>query len=514
MTQAPRHWLALAILTCFWTTLPAQDEVGKQDPKPTIPADKKVEKHQTGLVYSILEPGDDKGRPDAGDSAKIHFKEWLKDGTLIHSTADSGPVSIDIGSTRGIFALNFGPTLIGTGGRIKVTAPPHLAYGAAGQRGRIPPNSTMIYEIELVEWKYRPKAAEFIPADASLTKATKSGLKYQIQKAGKGQSPALGDIVEIEYTTWTLTGEPIFGTYRIGETVRAPIQSLSHKFFHEALPMMKTGSEWRLTVPKEQTVEQMSVDTVWHVRLIDHHTPEAMPPSNDKAATTTKSGLVYERLTAGKGDRPTDRFFCELDWDFWKTDGTYIAGSSLVGKMPVVVGKAEHKFLDEIVKLMQIGEVMRVEVPDTMTPPRMLRFKTVWRLKLLRMQKPLPVPTFRLPKAEELTKTKSGLQYKVLARGDGKGQSPRAGTTVEVHYSGWLTDGKPFDSSYEKGVPATFRVGEVIPGWNEGLKLMKPGDTFLFVIPGPLGYGARGTPDGTIGPDATLVFQVKLLGIH
>lgn len=512
MTEALRYGLVLAILTCTHAVLPAQDNATKQDPKPTIPADKKVVHHPSGLKYSILAPGDDKGKPDAGDTARIHFNEWLADGTLIHSTAKTGPVSIQVGSTRGIFSINFGPTFIGTGGRIKITTPPQLAYGPAGQRGRIPPNSTMIYEIELVEWHYRPKQAEFEPADAARTKATKSGLKYQIEKPGKGDNPGPSDIVEIEYTAWTLRGEPIFGTYRIGDTVKAPIKSLSHPFFHEILPMMKTGSEWRVTVPKEQTVKEMKGDTVWHVRLIAHRKPETMPPSSDKGSTTTKSGLVYERLTAGEGDRPGDRFFCELDWDFWKTDGSYVVGSSLVGKMPVVIGKAEHKFLDEIVQLMQVGEVLRVEVPDTMTPPRMLRFKTVWRLKLLRMNKPLPMPAFQLPKAAELTKTKSGLQYKVLERGDGKGASPRVGGLVEVHYTGWLTDGKQFDSSVEKGAPATFQIGEVIPGWNEGLQLMKPGDTFLFVIPSELGYGTRGTPDKTIGPGATLVFHVKLLG--
>ena len=115
-----------------------------------------------------------------------------------------------------------------------------------------------------------------------------------------------------------------------------------------------------------------------------------------------------------------------------------------------------------------------------------------------------------MPKQEELTKTASGLQYRVI-KGEGKGDSPTVGQRVTVHYVGWLTDGKMFDSSYSRSEPASFELGRVIPGWNEGLQLMKPGNTYLFVIPGKLAYGARGAPG--IPPDATLVFHVELLKV-
>jgi FKBP-type peptidyl-prolyl cis-trans isomerase len=515
MTETLRGRLALAILTCttaLGVALPAQGETKKQDPNPTIPADKIVVKHDSGLVYSILEPGTGRLKPDAGDSAKIHFTEWLSDGTFIHSTAATGPVTVDVGSTRGIFAVNFAPTFLGKGGKIKMTAPPKFAYGAAGQKGRIPPNSTMIFEIELVEFTYRPKRMDFAPGDPNNTKVTKSGLKYEIYEVGEGTSPGVEDVVEIEYTAWTVKGRLLSATSQLGHTMKAPIKSLSHPFFKEAIPMMKTGAVWRILVPVDQTV-RMHEDSVWQIKLIDHNKAAKFPPGNEKVSTSTKSGLLYERLAEGKGEHPGKSYRCELKWDFWKTDGTYIAGTDVAGIMPVIVGRAEHKFLDEILLLMKIGDVMRIEVPDTMTPPRMLRFKTIWRIELMSMKKPLPAPKFHLPKDSELTTTKSGLKYKVIARGDGKGATPRMGGMVEVHYSGWIDDGKLFDSSFERGQSAEFRIGEVIPGWNEGLQLMKPGDSFLFVIPGALGYGPKGTPDGKIGPDATLVFHVKLLGL-
>jgi FKBP-type peptidyl-prolyl cis-trans isomerase len=86
------------------------------------------------------------------------------------------------------------------------------------------------------------------------------------------------------------------------------------------------------------------------------------------------------------------------------------------------------------------------------------------------------------------------------------------GQRVVVHYAGWLTDGKSFDSSYARGLPMTFRLGEVIAGWNEGLREMKPGGEAILVIPSALGYGARGA-GAAIPPNADLVFRVELLEV-
>jgi FKBP-type peptidyl-prolyl cis-trans isomerase FklB len=106
--------------------------------------------------------------------------------------------------------------------------------------------------------------------------------------------------------------------------------------------------------------------------------------------------------------------------------------------------------------------------------------------------------------------TPSGLQYKVLK--EGSGARPTAASTVTVHYKGTLLDGKQFDSSYDRGQPATFQLNQVIPGWTEGVQLMTPGSKYQFWIPGNLGYGAQGSPP-TIPPNATLVFEVELLAV-
>ncbi len=113
-------------------------------------------------------------------------------------------------------------------------------------------------------------------------------------------------------------------------------------------------------------------------------------------------------------------------------------------------------------------------------------------------------------KRAEVKTTPSGLQYEVLKEGDGP--QPESTDQVEVHYTGKLIDGTVFDSSEERGVPATFGVTQVIPGWVEALQLMKAGSRWRLFIPSQLAYGPNGA-GGVIGPNATLIFDVELLKV-
>ncbi len=106
--------------------------------------------------------------------------------------------------------------------------------------------------------------------------------------------------------------------------------------------------------------------------------------------------------------------------------------------------------------------------------------------------------------------TESGLQYLVLSEGNGR--YPRPTDTVEVHYRGTLINGKEFDSSYKRKKSIEFPLDAVIKGWTEGLLLMKEGSTYRFFIPPNLAYGETGSPPN-IGPNETLIFEVRLLGV-
>ena len=105
----------------------------------------------------------------------------------------------------------------------------------------------------------------------------------------------------------------------------------------------------------------------------------------------------------------------------------------------------------------------------------------------------------------------SGLQYEVLAEGDGA--TPGRRSTVVVHYRGTLIDGTEFDSSHARGEPARFRVDQVIPGWTEALQRMQVGDTWKLFIPADLAYGDRGAGP-LIAPGSTLIFEVELLEVR
>lgn len=111
---------------------------------------------------------------------------------------------------------------------------------------------------------------------------------------------------------------------------------------------------------------------------------------------------------------------------------------------------------------------------------------------------------------EGVTTTESGLQYEIIT--DGTGEKPTETDQVRVHYHGTLIDGTVFDSSVDRGEPATFGVNQVITGWTEALQLMPVGSKWKVYIPSELGYGERGA-GGDIGPNSTLIFEVELLEI-
>ncbi len=126
--------------------------------------------------------------------------------------------------------------------------------------------------------------------------------------------------------------------------------------------------------------------------------------------------------------------------------------------------------------------------------------------------KAAPAAAASTGQTNEMTTTASGLKYQVLKHGNGT-VSLKATDTVKVHYHGTLLDGTVFDSSVERGEPISFPLNGVIPGWTEGVQLMKVGDKFKFVIPPGLAYGPS-SPSAKIPPNSTLVFEVELLEIQ
>ena len=115
---------------------------------------------------------------------------------------------------------------------------------------------------------------------------------------------------------------------------------------------------------------------------------------------------------------------------------------------------------------------------------------------------------------DEVKKTGSGLEYVVIASGAATGKSPTLAQSARLYYEGRLNSGgRAFDSSFQRGAPDTYPVGELVPGFAEALMLMRPGDRWIVMIPPALGYGDRGVP-GMIGPGEKLVFEILMVGVE
>src|SRR5882724_7319378 len=214
----------------------------------------------------------------------------------------------------------------------------------------------------------------------------------------------------------------------------------------------------------------------------------AAPPAD---ATKTASGLFTKVTAPGKGtDHPAKDDVVTIHYTGWKTDGSMFDSSVTRGKPSSFPVNRVIAGFSEGLQLMVIGEKRRLWIPEALAykgarePKGML----VFDIELIDIPTRAPADV-KAPPADA-KKTASGLAYKVLQQGGG-GRHPRPTGEVTVHYTGWTTDGKMFDSSVVRGQPSTFSLDGVIPGWTEGLQLMFEGEKIRFWIPEKLAYGGK-----------------------
>jgi peptidylprolyl isomerase len=254
--------------------------------------------------------------------------------------------------------------------------------------------------------------------------------------------------------------------------------------------------------------------------------PGPPPPADVKEppadAEKTASGLASKVIEPGTGkEKPAVTDQVKVHYTGWTTDGRRFDSS--VGRGEPITFPLNRVIpgWTEGVQLMTKGEKRRLWIPGKLAygegarqpggPPT---GPLVFDVELIDIIKPVPPPPAPKDVAKApagAKKTASGIAYRVLTKGTGK-DHPAPTNTVEVHYTGWTTDGKMFDSSVVRGQPATFPLNQVIPGWTEGVQLMVVGEKTRFWIPGKLGYGEGNTVPG--GPPlGTLVFDIELLAI-
>lgn len=363
-----------------------------------------------------------------------------------------------------------------------------------------------------------------IPADKD-PQTTPSGLVYSTLTApAEGATKAVpGCAVVAHYQAWLPSGKLFDSSQRRERAERFVVGKVSVEGLNEGLQLTAKGGRYKLTLPAalafgeagRPPVIPANSPLVFDIEVLDVILPPTFPEGDEQAQKKTESGLAYEVLTAGAGETPDKDDVLEMRYAFWNQGGELLECSEW--NDVTISGRIDDfrlPFLKEAPLLMQAGAVYRFVVPaalgfgDQGGPSLEKGESTIWKLTLVKFAPPPKLPDFVMPADDKLTTTASGLKYEVIEAG--AGESPVMGQSVKVHYAGWLPDGELFDASFTRGQAATFRLGEVIQGWNEGLQLMKPGAVFRFVIPPDLAYGDRGSPP-KIGPGATLVFYVQLI---
>jgi FKBP-type peptidyl-prolyl cis-trans isomerase len=236
----------------------------------------------------------------------------------------------------------------------------------------------------------------------------------------------------------------------------------------------------------------------------------AAPPAD---ADKSSSGLTSRIVTAGGGtERPMETDVVTVHYTGWSADGKMFDSSHARGTPSMFPLNRVMAGWRECVLLMTVGETRRCWVPQDLAYRGQAGRPTgtvVFDIELLdtRRSPTIPPPDVAAAPADA-TRTVSGLLYKVLKPGTGP-RRPNARDSVRVHYTGWTTDGKMFDSTVARGMPATLRLDDVIRGWTEGLQLMVEGERTRFWIPQNLAYkGEPGAPRGM------LVFDIDLIAIQ
>jgi len=259
--------------------------------------------------------------------------------------------------------------------------------------------------------------------------------------------------------------------------------------------------------------------------------------ANNMSEKPLESGLYFVNIRDGKGKKPEMGDVLTINFKVMLMDGTVLYDSWQEEPVQFEYGKRfDTQGLVEGVAMMKEGQMAHLIVPSSIAfgeygrqgliepystllyDVELLDIKTKDEIKketirqLAMNKKESDAFLAKNAEAEGVVVLPSGLQYKVLEKGDGN-ESPSASSRVKVHYKGTLIDGRTFDSSYDRGKPAEFAVNGVIKGWTEALQLMKPGDKWQLFIPSDLAYGNNPRPGGIIEPNMALIFEVELLEI-
>ncbi|WP_411825592.1 FKBP-type peptidyl-prolyl cis-trans isomerase [Luteolibacter sp. AS25] len=347
------------------------------------------------------------------------------------------------------------------------------------------------------------------PADAA---KTESGLASKILQAGTGdKKPTAADTVTVHYSGWTTDGKMFDSSVKRGEPTSFPLGGVIAGWT-EGVQLMVVGEKRRFWIPEDLAYGPVVAGSgrpggmlCFDVELLEIKEAPKPPEDTEK----TESGVAYKITKEGEGDKPGASDVVTFHFTAATMEGQTVQDSRSEPAPPSVPLDKLPPALGELFADMKPGELRKSWLPEPQVPGGFI----VADLELISFKAAPPAP----PVPEDVSaapddaeKTESGIAHKVLAEGKGE-EHPKATDTVKVHYSGWTTDGKMFDSSVTRGDAAQFPLSGVIKGWTEGVQLMVVGEKRRFWIPADLAYGPAVPGSGR--PGGMLVFDIELLEI-
>lgn len=343
-----------------------------------------VQSTPSGLQYQVIEPGEGDA-PKPGDRVSVHYTGTLENGTKFDSSVDRGePFEFMLGVGQVIAGWDEALALMKPGAKYHLIIPPELAYGDA-QRGTIPPNSTLHFDVELLEVTPGEPIPIFAKLDEAKTQTTESGLKYEVIEAGEGDSPGGDDGVLFDFALWNANGELVASSAVEGQRLGGLLSQIQIgpsplAFLQEGLQLMKPGAVYRFEVPAalgwgDQQVHRMlpaGQTTYWWIRLESTQAvPEFATVPDD--APATGSGLKYQALKQGEGPKPSGDDVVTVHYTGWLTDGTVFDSSHARGEPAQFSLAGVIPGWSEAVQLMTVGSSYRFRIPADLaygaTPP-------------------------------------------------------------------------------------------------------------------------------------------------
>jgi len=407
-----------------------------------------------------------------------------------------------------------------------------------------PSESNDLEQVEPLATKEAPEKTAVTPISEVPSAPTKvdekdftvleGGLKSYDLTVGTGAAPVKGSKVTVHYTGW-LTDEPAT-QFDSSVARQRPFDFRLEtgsviEGWHKGVTGMKVGGHRQLIIPPEMAYGEQAKGKipanstlVFEIQLLDvgdvRVPPDALPTTD--SWTDGTDGLQFTDLEAGTGSAVVSGSVVEIEVTMWLEDGEFVM-STYSGERPIPFNQGGGRVLpgwDQGTLGMKTGGKRLVRIPANLAFGDKGRGKikpnatVLAQIDLVKVGDPRHVPEV-MPKFDEsaMTTTESGLQYVETQKGDGK--QPQKGQQINVEYTGWLTNGTMFDSSFKGPNALRFPVGQgrVIKGWDEGLLSMSVGGKRLLRIPPDLAYGERGSPP-VIPANSTLIFQVELVSIE